>query len=101
MGSRRRTFAPRDRPYTLEEAQWLLSSFCVLHRVGFDRALFAQRYTPPLPQACLAQAADELGLRLDHIKGSPAKILSCKLPVALLLFGPGAGCDPEPAAESS
>lgn len=101
MGSRRRTFAQRDRPYALEEAQWLLSSFCVLHRVGFDRALFAQRYTPPLQQACLAQAADELGLRLEQIKGSPAKILSCKLPVALLLFGAGAGHAPEPAAESS
>lgn len=88
MGRQWRATSSGQRSYGLEEAQWLVSSFCSLHHVAFDRSLFAQRYPPPLPEASLAQAADELGLRLQRLAGGPEGILSRQLPVALLLSRP-------------
>jgi ATP-binding cassette, subfamily B, bacterial HlyB/CyaB len=71
--------------YGLEEARWLVSSFCSLHRLSFDAALFAQRYPPPLDQAALARAAEELGLSMQRCHGSTDKVLAGRLPVAMLL----------------
>ena len=55
----RHTFSSRD-------ANWLASSFCAIHRVAFDPALFTQRYPAPIEAGAFAQAAGELGLNFEE-----------------------------------
>ncbi len=63
----------------------MLSSFSTLHHRSFDPGLFAQRYPPPLDLARLAEAADELGLKVERYRRSLEWVLSRRLPVALRL----------------
>lgn len=68
-----------------DQALWLLSSFCTLHRLNFDAALFAQRFPPPLSMGILSAAAVELGLQLEQRQCSLDMALGWKLPLAVLL----------------
>jgi subfamily B ATP-binding cassette protein HlyB/CyaB len=68
-----------------DEALWLLGSFCTLHRVSFDPALFAQRYPPPIALSAMADAANELELSFEQRQCGLETALSWKLPCALLL----------------
>jgi ATP-binding cassette, subfamily B, bacterial HlyB/CyaB len=70
-----------------EAAGWLLGSFCTLHHRAFDAALFAQRYPPPLDLDGFKQAADDLGLRVEHFQRSLDWVLARHLPVAVFLNG--------------
>jgi len=71
--------------FALEEALWLLSSFCSLHRRAFDPALFAQRYPPPVSAQAFQQAADELDLSLETRRCSLAAALAWRIPIAVRL----------------
>src|SRR4051812_34203888 len=62
---------------------WLASSFCALHRVVFDPALFAQRYPDPLDESSLARAARELNLSFEHRACSLESALAWRLPLAV------------------
>lgn len=84
---------------TREDALWLLGSFCTLHQMAFDPALFVQQYPPPLSFDVLATAARELELDCEHRRCGFAAALSWKLPVALLLRPAAARNDPgDPSA---
>ena len=69
----------------LEEASWVLGAFSALHHRAFDAGLFAQRYPPPLDLTQLSQAAEELGLLIEHFRRAPEWVLARRLPVAVLL----------------
>jgi subfamily B ATP-binding cassette protein HlyB/CyaB len=69
----------------LDEAQWLLSSFCSLNRAAFDPKLFAQRYPAPIAFDSLTRAADELGLQLQQRRGNLPAALAWRLPLAIQL----------------
>jgi len=81
---RKRT-ARLEPTYGLDEALWLFSSFCMLHRVSFDAALFARQYPPPIDAACLQRAADELNLGAEHRNCSLDAAMDWQLPVAVRL----------------
>lgn len=72
----------------LEEAVWLLSSFCALARKAFDPALFAQRYPPPVSTQALKQAVDELELSFEQRRCSLEAALAWRIPIALRLRVP-------------
>ncbi len=69
----------------LNESIWLLSSFCTLHRISFDAALFSQRYPQPLPLEELSAPARELGLQLWHERITLSAALSKHLPLVIHL----------------
>jgi subfamily B ATP-binding cassette protein HlyB/CyaB len=69
----------------LEESLWLLSSFCALHRMVFDPKLFAERYPAPVTPDALAQASQELGLRVERRAGGLASVMTWRLPIAVAL----------------
>jgi len=69
----------------LEDGLWLFSSFCALHRTAFDPALFAQRFPAPIAAQSLAQAAEELGLRLEQRRVGLDAALAWRLPLAVAL----------------
>ena len=69
----------------LEDGLWLFSSFCALHRTAFDPALFAQRFPAPIAAQSLAQAAEELGLRLEQRRVGLDAALAWRLPLAVVL----------------
>ncbi len=68
-----------------DDALWLLSSFCTLHRLSFDPALFAQRYPPPITTSALAEAANELELSFEQRQCGLETALSWKLPLAVCM----------------
>lgn len=89
------TFASGNDALSLDEALWLLSSFCSLNRKAFDATLFTQRYPPPVSGLALSQAGEELDLSLDHRRCSLPAVLAWRMPVALRLRHPSgkAGAD--------
>lgn len=70
---------------TLDESAWLLSTFCTLHRLSFDAALFAQRYPQPLTWDQFDEPARELGLRLWRSSKTLPAALAMQLPLAVRL----------------
>ncbi|MBP8924638.1 MAG: peptidase domain-containing ABC transporter [Pseudomonadales bacterium] len=70
---------------SLEEASWLFSSFCLLHRVSFQPALFAQRYPAPVSRTMMQGAAAELGLECEFRSCGIETALAWKLPLAVWL----------------
>ena len=70
---------------SLEEASWLFSSFCLLHHVSFQPALFAQRYPAPVSRTMLLDAAAELGLECEIRSCGIEAGLAWKLPLAVWL----------------
>ncbi|MCC7461356.1 MAG: peptidase domain-containing ABC transporter [Gammaproteobacteria bacterium] len=68
---------------THEQQLWLLASFCTLHRLAFDPALFAQRHPLPGSAECFPAACDELGLALRQRRAGLEAVLAWRLPVAL------------------
>ncbi len=76
------------RSLTLADSIWLLSSFCTLHRLSFDAALFVQRYPQALTFDELEEPVRELGLRLWHSTRSLAAALAANLPLAIRLNDP-------------
>jgi subfamily B ATP-binding cassette protein HlyB/CyaB len=66
-----------------QDAIWIASSFCAIHRVAFDPALFTQRYPGAIDARALAQAADELGLAFEERTCSLQAALAWRLPVAI------------------
>ena len=89
-------------PLAREEASWVLGSFCTLHHRAFDAGLFAQRYPPPLDLNSLTQAADDLGLELEHFRRGIEWVLARRLPVAVLLEAkdePASPGNPSPSDE--
>lgn len=76
---------PSELAVGLDDGLWLFSSFCTLHRTAFDPALFAQRFPAPIAVQSLAQAADELGLRLEHRRVGLDAALAWRLPLAVAL----------------
>jgi ATP-binding cassette, subfamily B, bacterial HlyB/CyaB len=82
--ARRRT-DPSSTVFTQEQALWLLSSGCALHRLAFDSSLFVQRYPGEHTVATLAKAAEELGLDVQIRALGFAQALAWHLPVVVLL----------------
>jgi len=76
---------PPELSVGLEDGLWIFSSFCALHRTAFDPALFAQRYPAPIAAQSLEQAADELGLHLEHRAIGLDAALAWRLPLAVAL----------------
>ena len=81
-------FARPEHSFGLEEATWLASSFCALHRVAFDAALLSQRYPAPITTVSFEKAAEELGLSLEQRAGSLDSALAWHLPVAIRVRAP-------------
>ena len=76
---------------SLEDTSWLLSSFCMLHRIAFHPALFAQRYPPPVSRTMIQGAAAELGLECEFRSCGLETALAWKLPLAVWLHPAEAG----------
>ncbi|MBP6050703.1 MAG: peptidase domain-containing ABC transporter [Pseudomonadales bacterium] len=76
---------------SLEDTSWLLSSFCLLHRIAFHPALFAQRYPPPVSRTMIQGAAAELGLECEFRSCGLETALAWKLPLAVWLHPAEAG----------
>ena len=68
-----------------EEALWLIASFCALHRISFDPALFLQRYPAPVDTDSFGKAGDELGLSFEERSCSLNAALAWRLPLAVRL----------------
>jgi ATP-binding cassette, subfamily B, bacterial HlyB/CyaB len=76
-------FTRLEQSFSLEDAAWLASSFCALHRIAFDPALFAQRYPAPVDESSLEKCASELGLSFEHRICSLESALAWRLPLAV------------------
>jgi subfamily B ATP-binding cassette protein HlyB/CyaB len=78
-----RSAAEAEPGFGADEALWLTASFCAIHRITFDPALFVQRYPAPVDTGSLGHAAEELGLQFERRACSLDTALAWRLPLAL------------------
>lgn len=75
----------REPALGVDEAAWLLSSFCNLQQRSFDFAIFAQRYPGPIDCESLDRAAADLDLVCERRKASLSAAVAWRLPIAVCL----------------